>query len=313
MEIMVMLDHESKNTWILKQTRNQPNMKKSTPNQQRKAAKKVAKKVSDLVIKEMRAHSAAAPAARPRQAVRSPNGAQPRYNDGETRYDSGARYVTDDPVPTPIPGKAKVKLELKSRNDANLIGFGHSHDDAIDANPKFPTPQPTALVFDAALAAYEAKVAEMDIHHEAGKALTNDRDLLRATFESLFTQRGSYVEMTSQGDASWIMSAALPVKSGPTPTGILPPPVGLSVDLNGVEGEMTIHWQPVMGAKTYMLEIAEVVNNVAVGWSLLYMGGKFSTRKTGMTVGKIHAFRVAAVGGEGGMSAFSPEVFRAAA
>lgn len=76
---------------------------------------------------------------------------------------------------------------------------------------------------------------------------------------------------------------------------------------------MIIRWDPVVGAKSYMLEITEVVNNVAGTFSLLYMGGKFSTRKTGMIVGRTYAFRVAAVGGEGGMSLFCPEVWRAAA
>jgi hypothetical protein len=238
-------------------------------------------------------------------------GSQVRYNAPDVRFDTDLRYVVDDP--TPIPGKAKVKLELKSRSDANLIGFGHAHDEAIASNPYFPTPQPTELIFDAALAAYEAKVSEIEIHHEAGKALTNDRDLLRAEFELLFNQRGSYVEMTSQGDASWIMSAALPVKNGRTPMGVLPYPLALTVDLGDVAGAMTIRWQSVSGAKTYMLEIAEVVDNVPVGWTLAYMGGKYSTRKEGMTVGKVYAFRVAAVGGEGGMSSFSPPVTRAAA
>lgn len=310
---MVVLGHESQTKGFLNPNQPNPTMKKSTRNQQQKAAKKVAKKVGDLVIKEMRAHSKAARAtAKPNQAVSGPSAEQPRYNDNKTRYNGGARYVVGDPVP-PIPGKAKVKLELQSRNDANLIGFGHSHDEAVDANPKFPNLEPTALAFETALAAYEAKVSEIEIHREAGKALTADRDHLRAAFELLFTQRASYVEMTSQGDASWILSAALPVKNGPTRAGILPPPVGLSVDLNGISGVMAIRWQPVSGAKSYMLECAEVVNGVTGEWSLLYMGGKFSTRKEGMTVGKVYAFRVATVGGEGGMSAFSPPVTRAAA
>ena len=76
---------------------------------------------------------------------------------------------------------------------------------------------------------------------------------------------------------------------------------------------MVIRWDPVAGAKSYMLEVAEVVNNVAVGWRLMYVGGKFSTRQSGMEVGKTYAFRVATVGGEGGRSAFCPEVWRAAA
>lgn len=236
-----------------------------------------------------------------------------RY-DNNQRYDTpGLHYVTDDPPPTPTPGKAKVKLELQSRTDGDLIGFGHSHDEAIDLNPKFPTPEPTALAFEAALAAYESKVAEIENHRIAGKNLTADRDALRGTFEYLFNLRGEYVQITSQGDGNWIASAGLPVRNAPTPVGILATPQNLRVDLTNDEGVMIVRWDSVTGAKSYMLEYAEVVNNVAVNWTLLYMGGKFSTRRTGMTVGKTYAFRVAAVGGEGGKSEFSPEVWRAAA
>ena len=284
-------------------------MKKNTPNQKKKAAQKAAKKKDVEFVKQVRAASKASRASKSSPAVLSP--AQPRYNDGVTRFNQGARYVTDDP--TPVPGKAKVALGLNKRSDDNLIGFGHSHDDAIDQNPKFPTPEPAPAAFEAALAAYEMKVSEIENHRITGKNLTEQRDVLRAAFEQFFTLRGDYVQTTSQGDGDWIASAGLPVKNGPTPTGILPSPLALRVDLNGEAGVMVIKWDPVTGAKSYMLEVAEVVDNVAVGWSLLYMGGKFSTRQTGMTVGKTYAFRVAAVGGEGGMSEFSPEVWRAAA
>lgn len=235
--------------------------------------------------------------------------AGPHY--GQAYYDSGAKYATEESAPPT--GKAKVKLELQSRTDADLVGFGHSHEEAIDGNPAFPTPQPTAAVFGAKLTELEAVLTELENHRVAGRGITDRRDVIRAEFELLFTQRGTYVELASGGDANLITSAGLPIRNGRTPAGVLPFPGNLRVDLNGVSGEMLVRWMAVAGAKGYMLEMAEVVDGVTGSFSLVYMGGKFSHRMMNMTVGKTYAFRVAAAGGSDGKSAWSPEVWRAAA
>ena len=235
-----------------------------------------------------------------------------RYNEPGVRYDAGLRYVVNDP--TPVPGKARVKLGLATMSVADLVGFGHSHDEAIAGNPFFPTPQPTPAVFEAKLGELEAILAALENHRIVGKNLTAQRDAIRVEFEQVFTLRGNYVELTSEGDADWIASAGLPVKNGPTPTGILPWPLGLRADRTQVDGQLVIRWDAVTAAKGgYLLEMAEVVDNVAVGWKIQYMGGKFSTLQSGLEGGKTYAFRVAAVGGEGGKSSFSPEVWRAVA
>ena len=241
-------------------------------------------------------------------------GSQVRYNETGVRFDTGLRYVVNDPTPVPVPGKAKVKLGLATMSVADVVGFGHSHDEAITGNPFFPTPQPTPAIFDGKLAELEAVLAELENHRVLGRNLTEQRNVLRAEFEQIFTLRGNYVELTSEGDADWIASAGLSVKNPPTPMGILPPPLGLRADWTQLSGQLLVRWDPMTAAKGgYLLEMAEVVNGVPVGWAIKYMGGKFSTLQTGLEGGKTYAFRVAAVGGEGGKSAFSPEVQRAVA
>lgn len=280
----------------------------------RRFGRRVAYAAAPVESKRNGPSRAAVVSASPRRARKPAGGApaQPRpHYDAGLRYDSGLRYVTDDPVPPT--GKAKVKLELYGRTDDNLVGFAHSHVEAITGNPSFATPQPTAAVFDAKLAELEGVLAEMENHKVAGKALTERRDAVRAEFELLFAQRGTYVELTSGGDATVIASAGLPVRNPPTPTGILPYPGDLRVDLNGVTGEMLVRWMAVTGAKGYMLEMAEVINDQTGPFSLVYMGGKSSHRLMNMTVGKTYAFRVASAGGADGKSPWSPEVWRAAA
>ena len=233
----------------------------------------------------------------------------PRYNT-TVRFGDGSRYpAAASPTPT---GKAKVKLELQSRSAADLVGFGHSSSEALLNNPNFPTAeqQPTPTVFDAKLAEFEGILAQLENLRLMAKGLTEQRDVVRAQFEALFTQRGAYVELASGGDANIIQSAGLPVRNGRTPVGVLPFPGDLRVDLNDVEGEMIVRWMAVTSAKGYMLQMAEVKDGQTGEFSLIYTGGKFSTRLTGMPLGKTLAFRVAAVGGVDGKSPWSPEVWR---
>lgn len=244
-------------------------------------------------------------------AASMPAGTDPvpaRY--GQAFYGQ-AHYVTD--TPTPVPGKAKVKLELKARTDADLVGFAHSHDQAMQGNVYFPTPQPTTAVFDSKLAELEAIMAQLDNNKVMAKNLTEQRDAVRAQFEQLFTQRGTYVELTSEGDANWIATTGLPIRNMPVPVGVLPWPLSLRAEVTQTEGELYLRWDAVYGARSYQLEVADGVDNVAVNWRTLYMGGKPSTVQSGFEPGKMYVFRVCAVGGEGGRSGFCPEVWRMAA
>jgi hypothetical protein len=246
------------------------------------------------------------------EAALAATGAQIRYNQAGVRFDEGLRFVLKDP-PVPVPGKAKVKLELNKRTASDLVGFAHSHEEAISGNPLFPTPQPTPEVFQAKLGELEAILTALENHRVVGKNLTTQRDAIRVEFEQVFTLRGNYVELTSEGNADWIASTGLPVKNPPTPTGILPWPLGLRADWTQLNGQLIVRWDAVTGAKSYLLEMAEVVNNVVGAWKTQYMGGKPTTLQSGLESGKTYAFRVAAVGGEGGMSAFGPEVKKAVA
>ena len=265
-----------------------------------------------------RSGAAAAPNAlaprRGRDVGVSAAGAKPRYDSG-ARFDSGLRYASADPVPTPEPGSAKVKLELKSRSNPGLAGFGESHTVAITGNPIYPadTLEPPADVFAAALGNLESVMGEVENHRLAGKALTERLLAVRAEFESLFTLRGNYVQVRSLGNSEAIQSAGLPVRNAPTSVGVLLPPLGLYLDPTTLPGQLQARWQSVTGAKAYMLECAEVTEGEPLVWNFAYLGGRPASLCEGLTSGKTYAFRVCTVGGANGRSAWSPTVYRLAA
>lgn len=253
------------------------------------------------------------------QAGRGGNGVKagvvkggPRYDSG-VRFDSGVSYAVGDPVETPVQTgiAAKVKLGLSERNNANVIDFGRTHERAIGGHTAFPAPWPTPAVFDAALAELEALNEQYEQMRLELKALGEQRNQARAAFDAIFTQRGTYVELQSGGDPVLIQQVALPVKNPSLKLPPLAPPIGLRTDLNGVPGNISIRWETVAGARSYLLERSVVLPDGERNWSLMRVGPS-QARLTDLVVGTRYAFRVAAVGGAGGRSPWSPEVERVA-
>ncbi len=234
-----------------------------------------------------------------------------RYGDG-TRYDEGARYFVADPVPLPLAGSAKVKLELSTRTDPALAAFGESHAEAMTGNTWFPTPTPTAAEFGAKLAEFEAVLTALENERLITKNLTAQKDQIRKDFEFLFTLRGSYVQTASNSNADVIATAGLMIRNAPTPMGVLPPPLGLRLDTTQLPGELDARWNKVSGAKSYALECAELVNGEPLMWVSASVGGKPGYLTKQLVPGKRYVFRVAAIGGSSGISAWSPLVERMA-
>jgi len=239
--------------------------------------------------------------------------AQPTYNSGLHYNTPGLHYALTDPPALPVDDGAKVRLDLQSRSDDDLPPFSQAISTAMAAQPLFAGMTPTALVFDAAVADFAAKLQAQRLAKAAALQATQDKNTSRLALESLLNLRGSYVQTASKGNASVILSAAMPLRRAPTPMGVLPPPLGLRVDLNGTVGKMILNWDAVVGARTYLLERAVVVNGVTGPWEMIEVGGRPTLTLNGMTVGVEYAFRVAAAGGTGGRSDWSTVVMRTAA
>ncbi len=264
------------------------------------------------LTRQQRRRAAEAGAAAAAAAAAAASAPPVRYGDG-TRFDQGARYFVADPVPLPLAGTATVKLEMGSRTDAALAAFGESHIEAMTGNVWFLTPVPTAEVFEAKLAAFEAKLAALDNLRVEAKNLTFEKDQARKEFEFAFSQRRAYVQTASNSNAEVIASAGLSIRNPPTPVGALLPPLGLRVELTTFNGELDVRWNTVAGAKSYVLECAEVIAGQELLWVQVTMGGKLSHLAKQLTPGKHYAFRVASIGGSNGVSQWSPVVQRMAA
>lgn len=251
------------------------------------------------------------PPAAPVSATPAAVPAAPTYDSG-LRYDTpGLRYALAAGE-LPVDDGAKIKLGLSGRSDDDLLPFCQAIVTAMAGNPNFPTPVPTALVFDAAVADFSTLLQAQRLARAAALQATTDKDAARSLLESLLVTRANYVQTESNGNASMILSAAMPLRATPTPTGVLPPPLNLRIDLNGTAGVMLVMWNLVAKARSYVVQCADATT-AAREWSAVKTTNDRKLRLDGMVIGRLYAFRVAAIGGATGQSDWSPEVLRMAA
>lgn len=204
---------------------------------------------------------------------------------------------------------AKVKLELQSKNDESLRTFAQNHIVSIEGNPSYPTPDPTALIFDAKEAAYSAKLAEIAAVETSLKSLRAQKDELRVDLEAALNVRGGYVDDASGGDEAKILSAGFQVQSNGTATTSIAAPERVTPTMGDNDGEIDLAWNRVVKAKSFIIEMREHSDTSAPGpWVQVKVSTRSSATITGLVTGKKYAFRVRALGPNELESPWSPEV-----
>jgi hypothetical protein len=209
-------------------------------------------------------------------------------------YDSGARF---DEVagPQSKPKTMKVKLELRERDDLNFQAFVHGHQDAMNGNANFPTPDPTDAVFDAQVQEFDDAMDDVREKEEALKTAVRIKNEKRAAVEASLNVRADYVGKTAKGVESIITSANFSARAAATPTNSLPRVENLKATMGDDAGAVDLGWDGnIKGKRGFLVEWREHTD--AAEWG----GGKFVTASKctidGLTPGKVYAFRVRALG-----------------
>jgi hypothetical protein len=217
-------------------------------------------------------------------------------------YDAGATYdsgIVYDEAPPIIQGKkmAKVKLDLQNKSDSELVNFTEQHITAMTGNAAFATPAPSAASFLTLKDNFKDALEAAGLAEQAWRTAIALKDAARVALGLGFNQRGSYVDQTSNGVETVILTSNLPVRAIAAPIGELPAPIDFLATMGDMEGEIDVAWSRVRGAKSYMVQhSAHVVPRV---WSQSKVVTKSQTTITGCPPGELCVFRVAAVGPAG--------------
>ena len=226
------------------------------------------------------------------------------------RRTNSAVRAPGDTTPPPSDG-AKVKLDLASRNNDNLLAFATQHDQDMTDNAYYAAPMPAAPEFEAILTGYSQKLTDWMSARSAANVASSALSTARTNLEGALSTRGSYVQIASNNNAEVILSSGFDVRAPRTPSVPLDAPTGLAVELNGVSGLMMLSWNADAYAKGYLLQYSEDVTPRQ--WQVQPRVSSAKLSLADMTLGKTYIFQAASLGGSTGQSPWCPEVSRAAA
>jgi len=193
---------------------------------------------------------------------------------------------------------AKVKLGLKGMTVGDRIKFGKNVVVQMTGNPNFTTPVPALVDVTAKITAAETAVGNAEATRTAAKTATELLDDAAKAMDLVLTQAALYVENISAGDVAKILSSGMSVKDTGAPVGQLLAPQNLYAEVGGGDGEVDLNWKPVLGAKSYLIQMT-TDPNVPDSWAFKKNATDSFTAITGLTSGTKYWFRVAAVGAAG--------------
>jgi len=190
---------------------------------------------------------------------------------------------------------SQVKLSLQDRTIPDKIQFARQIVTKMTGNAAYVSPDPALADITASALALETAYNKSVEARIAAVEATGIQNNAERSFDLKLTSLSNYVQNKSEGDATLILSAGMPVRDSSTAVGELPAPQNLSATDGDLDEEIDLAWNRVRGAASYLIQRSEDL----VAWA----GDKVSTKSLltypGCETGKKFWFRVAAVGAAG--------------
>jgi hypothetical protein len=192
----------------------------------------------------------------------------------------------------------KVRLGLKKMSILDKIALATRIVTAMTGNPNFPAPNPALADITAKTTAARTSYTNALTLRQQAKAATNLQDADEKELDRSLMLESLYVENESVGDDQKIQSAGMDVRHNIVRIGELSVPNNLLAKAGGGDGEIILNWDPVRGARSYVVEITTDAN-VPSSWKHKTNVTESSAAITGLTSGGKFWFRVAGVGAAG--------------
>lgn len=193
---------------------------------------------------------------------------------------------------------AKVKLGLFRMPILAKAALADRIVAAMTGNPNFVTPNPSLAATTAAKTAMLTAYNTALTLRQQAQAATDLQAEIEKGFDRTLTSLSLYVESAADGNDAKIQSAGMSVKDAAVPVGQLLAPTDLYAEVGGGDGEVDLNWKPVLGAKSYLIQMT-TDPNVPDSWAFKKNATDSFTAITGLTSGSKYWFRVAAVGAAG--------------
>jgi hypothetical protein len=171
-------------------------------------------------------------------------------------YDSGVLYDETAPPQIQKGRMAKVKLNLASLDDQQLLLLANAIVTAMTGNASFTTPVPPLATLTTQITAGQTAVDASNAANQTAKQRTTEKNTALDAIRATLTGLAGYVQAASGGDEAKIQSAGMSVRAGKTPAGLPGTVMNLALSTGDNAGEVDAQWDFVAGAKTYEVQVS---------------------------------------------------------
>lgn len=192
----------------------------------------------------------------------------------------------------------RIKLNLRRFAIPDKIAKAQQIVKALTGNTDFPTPIPPLTIVTTAINDLNFASAALQAARQDVKTKTSDQSQKEDVLDQLITQLAAYVESVAGTNDKLIHSAGMDTKSSPGASTIPGQPQALSAGAGKHDSEIDLSWDPVSGAKSYIIEMS-LDPPTATSWTHAGVSTKASKTISGLISGTRYWFRVAAVGSSG--------------
>ena len=194
---------------------------------------------------------------------------------------------------------AKIRLNLASQTVPQKLATAQQVVTSLTANASFPTPSPTLASITGAITDLGTAEAAAQAARQTAKETTSIRNQKEDTLDQLLTQLAAYVESVAGSNEQLILSAGMDMRA-PAVSTTDPPtqPQFLTPTAGDRDGEIDLSWDPVSGAKSYVIE-KSLDPATGTSWSHAGVSTRSSYTAAGLTSGTRYWFRVAGINNNG--------------
>ena len=197
-------------------------------------------------------------------------------------------------APAPTPGKARVSVQFMLRDtDAELIVDSERILTAMTGNPAYPTPSPALAAHTSARSSYDAAVSAAQ---DSTIARSNRREQ-RANFIALLRTLSHYVQVTSAGNRTTLLSSGFLAQRTRAPVGELLAPTGLTLKRGKISGQLTARCRKLPQAGAYHWQIGVIATPMV--WQPMITTLAARTGFEGLTLYTQYTAQVRAIGTAG--------------
>jgi len=193
----------------------------------------------------------------------------------------------------------KVNLGLAKLSITAKIDLSKKVTTMMTGNPNFTTPDPPLTDLTTAETALVTAHNDVLLIRSEAKEKTSLMNQKEDDVDSVLTQLANYVVNKSNGDVAKIESAGFTPVSAKHPVGKLIAPADLAVTSGDDSGELDCSWNPVFGAKSYIVQTNIVDPLIEVNWKDTMNTTKSTCTLINLASGTRYWVRVAAIGTPG--------------